>query len=155
MSKVSFITPGRQGPRGAKGFLAWLRERAPEYYRPVMQEFQSGSLSGLGLVGPGEVNSASERPIATSVADTIKDIISGVSMAYLTAQQMNAQKKVLDLQLQRAQQGLAPLDIDLQSYTGAVGPTMSVGMSADTKQLLIWGGIALAAVFLLPKLLKR
>lgn len=153
MSKIAFINPTRGGARGTKGFLSWLRDKAPHYYRPVMQEFQNGQLSGLGLVGPGETEAASETPLPKSVGDTIKDIIAGLSTAYLTKTQADAQKKVLDLQIKRAQAGLLPLDIDLQSYTS--GPTVNVGMSPEVKQMLIYGGIALAVVILLPKLLKR
>lgn len=153
MSKIAFINPTRGGPRGTKGFLTWLRDRAPNYYRPVMEEFQNGQLSGLGLVGPGETEAASEKPLPASVGSTIKDIIAGLSTAYLTKTQADAQKKVLDLQIKRAQAGLAPYDIDLQQY--ASGPTVNVGMSPEVKQMLIWGGIGLAVVLLLPKLLKR
>jgi len=128
MSKIAQIRPTKSGAKGTKGFLTWLRDRAPQYYRPVMEEFSNGQLSGLGITGPGDTEAASEAPIPHTVADTIKDIISGVSMAYLTVQQMNAQKKVLDLQLDRAKAGLAPLDIDMQAYTQAGAPSMNIGM---------------------------
>lgn len=57
------------------------------------------------------------------------------------------QKQLLDVQVQRAKAGLPPLNVS-QYAAGA-----QVGLSPDTKQFLMIGGIALAAVFLLPQLL--
>jgi hypothetical protein len=78
----------------------------------------------------------------------------GVSQAYLTNEQMKAQKKVLDMQLARAQAGLPPLDIDMRQY-GLTGPSVGVGIESNTLKYLGWGAAALAAVYLLPKFLKR
>jgi hypothetical protein len=74
-----------------------------------------------------------------------KDIITGVKetgMALLTLQQ---QKELNEANLQRAQRGLTPLSP--QQFA----PQVNVGMSADTKKLLIYGGIAAAALYFLTQ----
>lgn len=53
------------------------------------------------------------------------------------------QKQLLDVQIQRARLGQPPLDVS--QYTSGV----SVGLSQDTKQLLMYGGAALLVVYLL------
>jgi hypothetical protein len=141
-------------PRGMRGFFAWLGTKQPGIARAVAERLRDrGTLGDLGITAPAAVTT-SQGPVAQTTADKIKDIVLGVSQAYLTYEQMRAQKKVLDLQLQRAQSGQPPLDIDLDRY-GIPGPSVSVGLSPTTKNLLIYGGVGLAAVYLLPKFLKR
>lgn len=137
-------------PGGMKGFLAWLQKTQPRIHERLSEQLRSTELSGLGVTAPDQTSTA---PAATSTVDKIKDMILALSQGYLTFEQMNAQKKVLDLQLSRAQQGLPPLNLDMQQY-GLTGPSINVGMSADTKKVLMYGGIGLAAVLLLPKFLR-
>lgn len=145
MSKIAFIKPSPGGaPRGVKGFFGWLRGTQPQIYGAVMQRVQSGSLGDLGIAAPSAIES--EAPASPSLADKIKDIVLGVSTAYLSVEQMRAQRKVLDYQLSRMKQGLAPLDIDMNQM-GAGGPSVSVGISSDTQKLLIYGGLAVIAAF--------
>ncbi len=152
MKENKFAIPGN--PRGMRGFFAWLGTVQPrvaqaafiKLRRPVM-------LGSLGLTTPEEITTT-EKPVAPSILDRVKDIVLGASQAYLTYEQMQAQKKVMNLQLERARSGLPPLDITMEQY-GLTGPQVSVGLSPATKTLLIYGGGALAAVYLLPKLLKR
>jgi len=157
-ARMEYVAPGaaaRYGT-GMRGFFAWLRVKSPPIYRAVSPKIRNPQLAGLGFSEADAqvpVAQANTGPTAPSIADRIKDIVFGVSQAYLTAEQLKAQKKILDLQLQRAQQGLPPLDINMQSY--GFGPQATVGLSSDTKTLLMWGGAALAAVYLVPKLLRR
>ncbi len=51
------------------------------------------------------------------------------------------QRQLLQVQIERARQGLPPLDVS--QYTSGV----SVGLSQDTKQLLMYGGIAALAIW--------
>ena len=95
-----------------------------------------------------------EAPVAPSVIYKVKDLLVGVSSAYLTYEQLAAQKKVLYYQLERARAGLPPAAIDMEQY-GLTGPRVSVGLSPQTKTLLIYGGVGLAAVYLLPKLIGK
>ena len=72
---------------------------------------------------------------------------------YVTAQKLmtalvmtDQQRRLLNVQIDRAQKGLPPLD--LTNYTG-VG--VRVGIAPQTQQLLIYGGLALLAVLLLRR----
>jgi hypothetical protein len=69
-----------------------------------------------------------------------------VAQSYVLA---DSQRKLLNVQMQRAQQGLPPLD------SGQYGLGVSMGLSPDTQKLLLYGVGALALVMLLPALLKR
>jgi hypothetical protein len=161
MSKIAMIFPrvavAPTGPaRGGRGFFNWLKVAQPRIWKATMLRVgDAEGLAGLGLTDPNAATTAvSDAPVSNSLADKIKDIVFGVSQAYLTAQQLSAQKKVLDMQLSRAKAGLPPLDLDLQQY-GLTGPQVSVGLSSQTQTLLIIGVVGIAAVYLLPKLLKR
>lgn len=141
-------------PRGMRGFFAWLGTKQPGIARAVAARLRDrGTLGDLGITAPAAVTT-SQGPVAQTTADKIKDIVLGVSQAYLSYEQMRAQKKVLDLQLQRAQSGQPPLDLNMEQY-GLTGPQVSVGLSPTTRTLLTVGGVGLAAVYLLPKLFKR
>ena len=56
----------------------------------------------------------------------------------LTAQQL----QLMQINIQRAKQGLPAIDV--ASYSGA---GVNVGLSPDTQKLVIYGGIALLAVY--------
>ena len=136
-------------PAGMKGFLAWMAREQPMLHERLLTRIQSGTLGDMGSTAP--VNTESTQPVSSSLADTIKNTIMALSQGYLTYEQTKAQSKVLDLQLQRAKAGLPPLDINSESF--GVGPSVSVGLSPSTKRLLMWGGIGLGAVILLPRLI--
>lgn len=143
-------------PPGMKGFFMWLNRTQPAVHARVVKALARPSLSGLGITAPDATPSVmdSTKPAASTTADKIKDIVLALSQGYLTVQQMNAQKKVLDMQLERAKQGLPPLALDMQQY-GLTGPQVSVGVSSDTKSMLGIGAAVLAGVYLLPKFLRR
>lgn len=152
MKESKMNLPGN--PRGMRGFFAWLQASQPAIYRGTLVKLrQPVQLSGLGITAPTEITTT-QTAVAPSTADKIKDLVLGVSQAYLGYEQLRAQRKVMDLQLSRAQAGLAPLDINMEQY-GLTGPGISVGISPQTRTMLIYGGAALAAVYLLPKVLKR
>lgn len=140
---------------GMKGFLLWLKSAQPRVYNEYTRRMHA-QLAGFGdttsEIGDPAVL-ATAAPAPASWVTNIRDILLGASQVYLAKTQLDTQKKVLDMQLQRAQQGLAPLDINPATY--GLQPTVGVGVSNDTKQLLIWGGVGLAAVYLLPKLFGR
>lgn len=144
---------------GMRGFWAWARVNNPRLYAaglPAMR--QRTAMAGLGQTTGTAFNAAvaadNVGPTSPSIIDKVKEILMGVSQAYLTSEQMKAQKKVLDMQLQRAQAGLPPLDINMQQY-GLTGPSVGVGIESNTLRYLGWGAAALAAVYLIPKFLKR
>jgi hypothetical protein len=60
-----------------------------------------------------------------------------------------AQQQLNTINIQRASQGLPPLP------SSVVGPTATVGLSTDTQNLLVVGGLAVGALVLLNMLLRR
>jgi hypothetical protein len=72
--------------------------------------------------------------------ETLTKLTTAITM---TAQQ----RQLMQLNIERAKKGLPPIDI--ASYSG-VG--VNVGLSPDTKNLLIFGGVALVAVLLLTRM---
>ncbi len=149
---------GNKYSTGLRGFWAWARVNNPRLYAAGLPAIrQRTAMAGLGITGTAAdaaVSSDNVGPTDPSIIDKVKEILMGVSQAYLTNEQMQAQKKVLDMQLQRAQAGLPPLDINMQQY-GLTGPSVGVAIAPDTMRMLGWGAAALAAVYLIPKLLKR
>lgn len=71
--------------------------------------------------------------------DTAQKLLTAVT---LTAQQ----SQLMQLNIERAKKGLPPVDI--AAFTG-IG--VNVGLSESTKNLLIYGGIALVAVIFLTR----
>lgn len=131
--------------RGTKGFLEYTRRALPHVYKAVERELRSaGQLSGMGLVAPVS-DVATEAPPSKTLADTIREIAQIAGQAYITREQMQAQDKILNLQLQRAQQGLPPLNIDPVQF-GLPQPSVGIGLDSATTKTLLWvgGGLALA-----------
>lgn len=143
---------------GTKGFLEWLKEKQPRIYRAAMPKLttQVQRLGGLGLSIPGSdpVATAPSGSTSSTLATNIKEILMAASQAYLTREQMQAQEKLFNLQLSRAQQGLAPLDIDISKY-GVAAPSVSVGIAGDTQKMLLWGAAIIAGILIIPRLLRR
>jgi hypothetical protein len=135
---------------GTRGFLQWLQTNQPAIYRRarptiVKQAGSALSLAGLGLTDP--TTTAAETPAPTSWADSLKNIVMAASQAYLSREQIKAQSKVVDLQLNRARAGLPPLDIDLNSM-GLQPPQVQVGVADNTLKMgaLVLGGLGLLYV---------
>ncbi len=63
------------------------------------------------------------------------------------------QSKLVDAQIARAQAGQAPLDQSYFNTASNIGPTVKhqfdTGMSENTKNMLVFGGLGLAAFYLL------
>lgn len=58
------------------------------------------------------------------------------------------QKQLLSVQVERAKQGLPPLDAN------QIAAGVNVGIAPDTQKLLIWGMLGLVAVIALPQLMR-
>jgi hypothetical protein len=94
----------------------------------------------LNEVAPGIVQKIKEtQPEGESWIDTLTKLVPALTM---TAQQY----QLMQLNIERAKKGLPPVDI--ASYSG-IG--VNVGLSESTKNLLLYGGVALVAVFLLTR----
>lgn len=141
-------------------YMRWLKTAQPYFYKIVVDKYPSAKqLEGLGLTAePGSdvsiEQSKTESAVNASWSDTIKNLLTTASQVYLTKEQIDAQKKLNDIQLDRVARGLSPLNID-PTTMGLPGPTVSFGMSADTKKMLTYGGIAAAALFLFHSLMGR
>lgn len=132
--------------RGTKGFMEFLRRAVPRTYQHIERELHAtGHLKGLGLTAPSVAAVSSETPPSKSLVDTIKEMANVAAQAYLTREQAQAQRQILNIQLQRAQNGQPPLEIDPTTY-GLPRPSIGVALDPATTKTLLWvgGGLALA-----------
>lgn len=74
-----------------------------------------------------------------------EDWISAITRAITTVSMADAQRRLLNLQLQRAQQGLPPLD------SSQYGLGVSVGIGGDTQKMILLGLAGIALVLLLTR----
>lgn len=88
-------------------------------------------------IAPGIVQQAQAIRVAG------EDWLSAITRAITTVSMADAQRRLLNLQLQRAQQGLPPLD------SSQYGLGVSVGIGNDTQKMILLGVGALALVLLL------
>jgi hypothetical protein len=93
---------------------------------------------------PDPIPTATTNATTSSWADAAKNLIMSAGQAYLTKTQLDAQGKILDAQLERAKMGLPPLNINPASY--GLQPTIGVGLTSSTQNLVLYGGIALLAL---------
>ena len=102
---------------------------------------KTGGYAGvLDQVAPGVVQKIAQTQVpGESWIDTLTKLVPALTM---TVQQV----QLMQLNIERAKNGLPPIDI--ASYSG-IG--VNVGLSASTKNLLIYGGIALVAVLFLTR----
>lgn len=144
---------------GGKGLLLWIKANQPKLYAEFLKKRANvaSKLNGLGntslTLGNLTLDPISTAPVGApppAWLSAVQQTLTGAAQVYLTAQQLSAQKKVMDLQIERARQGLAPLDIDPMRY--GLSPTVGVGISPDTKKFLMWGGLGLLALLVLKKL---
>jgi hypothetical protein len=92
---------------------------------------------GIGAIAPGLATIAEEIRVSG------EDWISAISRAMGTVAMADYQRRLLNVQLDRARQGLPPLD----SSQYGVG----VNVQAPQLNLLLIGGLALAAILLLRR----
>ncbi len=98
----------------------------------------------FGEIAPNyvELVSANQQP-TESWLQTATRIMSSLTATY-------QQKQLLDIQIDRARQGLPPMD--MSGYTGL---GVNVGVSEGTRQTALIVVAVLAGTYLLPKLLGR
>lgn len=113
-------------------------------------QFDANSLSTPDLP-IDTADAANTGPSSTGIMDTIGSIVNGVFQAGLAFNSLQTAKQVTNLQLQRAQAGLPPLNIDM-SRLGV--PSVSVGLTSGTSQLVMYGVGALLVVMLIGGLSK-
>lgn len=98
---------------------------------------QGGYGVTLEKIAPGINQAIADSSDGESWIDTLKKIVPALTM---TAQQY----QLMQLNIERAKQGLPPIDIATYSGVG-----VNVGLSPDTQKLIIYGGLALLVVLFL------
>ncbi len=118
----------------------WLRRKYPEQIAAI----KFGDNITLGIVADvGAPPTAKEAPAwYERIANSVADLLPAYG-AYQT------QKQLIKLNIQRAQQGLSPIEAN------QLAPQVNVGVSSDIKTFAYIGLGAIALVILLPRLLKR
>src|SRR3990172_5542623 len=112
-------------PQSAAQFKSWLCAREP----------RAASILGLGQNGDGAI------PEAPGFENTWLD---SLARALATITPVLTQAKMVDLNLERAKQGLPPID------SSSIAPTVNAGISPELKTIL-WAGVALAAVMVFSR----
>lgn len=93
-------------PGGKLGFLMWLKKAKPGFYAQVAKR---DGAAMAGLAGDGEnPPAATTAPPTNSWADFIRKLADTFLPIY-------KEKKVVDMQLDRARQGLPPLEVKIDA----------------------------------------
>jgi hypothetical protein len=143
---------------GLRGYLKWLKRDQPGLYQLIaphlaqqvpeaFSDFEQSRAMGT-LMGLGEdtsqaadvadaANSGASTPTVTSL---ISNLVGAASQIFLAKSQVDTLKEVNQIQLQRAQMGLSPLNTSSLSL-GI--PQVNVGLSQGT---MTGGGIAIAVL---------
>lgn len=143
-----------------KLIAAHIVQQAPEAFSDYEQSRAMGVLMGLGddagitttfdstdvfgnpaAAGTTDVaNAANAGASSPSVTSIISGLVGAASQIFLVKNQLDTQKQMNAVQLQRMQMGLAPLN--MSSLSLGI-PQVNVGLSSGT---LTGGGVALAVV---------
>jgi hypothetical protein len=117
----------------ANQFLSWLQVNKPDVYglMKIMRKdlITTGPLSGLG--------DSTDPNSVTDWAAGVTNFLTQVAPAVL---QFKSQQSLINANLERAKQGLPPLD------ASSVTPGVNIGISPQTQQLLMWAGIGALAL---------
>lgn len=145
-------------------FAAWLKQSHPQIYKRAAKaadvavahraEAATNALNARNANGLGQVtNGAAETEAKAGWFNTFLKSAATLGTTYLT---IKNQQDQMDLNIERAQAGLPPLDIaqqpilttQIQLPPETVSKiTASAGMQVN--KILMFGGLALAAFFLL------
>lgn len=137
---------------GWPGFVGWLAATHPKLYNVVrvsapgiVAGIESNHTNGSVLAGDGDAAPNTSANALQTLAQTV--VQAGAAILPLVQQQ-----KVLKLQLERAKQGLPPLDVG--AY---IDPNqgVNVGLTPATQKTLLWLGGGLAGALLLTRILGR
>lgn len=143
MSKLTVIpfARDRRVPRGSSGgvpgLVQWIRQAHPMAFRELARTRpqllrQAAQLNGLGTVA---------QPSGGGLVQTANNIAAAV-MPFL---QLDAQRKLLKLQVERAKRGEPPIDTT-QLTLPAARVEIEAGQAVRTG--MKWGGIALGAALI-------
>lgn len=129
-------------------FMDWLKTDQPEIYADLVRKLETG-----------EVGATTAQTTATATQPLWQRIVSGLSTLTATVAGAQAQKRILDLNIQRASQGLPPVDAASMAPVVrtevAITPEMAADLRAGASKALIYGGIAAAGLLLFSLMRKR
>lgn len=170
----------RPEDKGAAGFLKWLKVSMPAVYRDLLPDLKrlnlEAKVASAGSPGMGSLGDSGTTPLQTfsfdysnvanaqvlpagtgnassSWSDTVSKLIGAWGQYKLTDAQLDTAKRITDINLQRAQQGLSPLPYDASQL--GLSPTVKVGLTGDTGKLVMYGGIAFLAFLVLQSMGRR
>lgn len=107
------------------------------------------STSPSGVEGAFQNAIAAQDPQAAQLIESQRfpgeDYITALARVANTLVLAESQRRLLQVQLQRAQQGLPPLD------SGQYGMGVNLGLSPETLKMIGFGAVGLLAVFLLMR----
>lgn len=134
-----------------RSFIDWLKTNQPEIYagvaytRPdlVSPDMLFEQSSFLGDVEEGAESTLNAQSVLDKTLDTLKEWL---PMYY----QYSSQKSLIDLNIERAKQGLTPID------SAMIAPTVKVGASSDIQKIAIFGllgffGLGALSILTRPK----
>src|SRR5574340_367336 len=138
------------------------------YRRNIATSFSTPNLGGLGqasdfwnfdlMSGPNSPDSSVEQWLTTGNDTTgtggftswdWNSIVNNITKIGTAVLSLDQQRQLADINLQRAQSGLAPLS------ASQFAPQMNVGVAPDTQKLIMYGGIALIGILALNAIGKK
>lgn len=132
------------GHSGMRGLSGMVRDAGTGYY--IDTATGKVWIDAAGTV-PVIDESGAQVDMGTDSSSSWADIANSIKTLFLTGQQAIAQQKIIDLNMQLAQQG-KPL-VNAAMFQPSVGVNLQMG--EQTKQMLLWGGVALLGIALLAR----
>lgn len=93
--------------------------------------------SALDNIAPGFTSMLDDNTVATGDGTGSSDWVSRAFQLMTAVQMSDTQRRLLNVQLDRASKGLPPLDASQYSLG------VNVGLAPQTQNLLLWGGLGL------------
>ena len=124
-------------------FIDFMREFFPETYKEAMLQSSDSYNAQLGLDTPKTRFPMQRAVPKKSWFESFTDSIKKIAPALI---QYKTQKNILKVQLQRAKQGLPPLDTSALAPTIRVQPELTPEMYADVKKYVVPAVIGIAAL---------
>jgi hypothetical protein len=154
MSKKVILRPKAGATPGLPGFVGWLAAVHPKLYSMVQASAPNQVSAIENMRSPGaQLSGDVPAPTAPSISGTaLQQFVSTVTQAGAAILPLVQQQKILNLQLQRAKQGLPPLDVG--AY---IDPNqgLNVGLNPATQRTLLWLGGGLFGAWVLTRVLRR
>lgn len=119
---------------------------------PIDTSALASSIPSLAPINDSVTAAAPTAPTSSGWASDLSSIVSAASGLFQTADQLATAQKVTQTQLQRAQAGLPPLN--LNSYGLSTSPGLNLGLSSSTQNTMLIAIGILAAVVLGSKMMR-